>query len=95
MFPIEGEEKICVCYISTILDYGDVVYQHAPFYLLSSLGALYHGALRFITNCKFTMHYNERVGRPPLRIRRTKHWHLLIYKDNIIHCVLKQIIISV
>ncbi len=27
----------------------DVVYQHAPSYLLSSLDAVYHGALRFIT----------------------------------------------
>ncbi len=50
-----------------ILDYGDVVYQHAPSYLLSSLDALYHGALRFITDCKFTTHWElyERVAWPP------------------------------
>ncbi len=35
-----------------ILDYGEMVYQHAPSYRLSSLDALYHGALRFITDCK-------------------------------------------
>ncbi len=66
-----------------ILDYGDVVYQHAPSYLLSSLDALYHGALRFITDSKFTTHHcelYEKVAWPPLRIQRKMHWHLLIYK---------------
>ncbi len=47
-----------------ILDYGDVVYQHAPSYLLSSLDALYHGALRFITDSKLqhiTVNYMKRL----------------------------------
>jgi len=66
----------------SILDYGDVVYQHAPSYLLSSLDALYHGALRFITDCKFITHHCELYERVawPLRIQRKMHWHLLIYK---------------
>ncbi len=71
-----------------ILDYGDVVYQHAPSYLLSSLDALYHGALRFITDSKFTTHHcelYEKVAWPPLRIRRKMHWHLLIYKAILGH----------
>ncbi len=55
-------------------------------YLLSSLDALYHGALRFITDC--TTHHcvlYERVAWPPLRIRRKMHWHLLIYKAILGH----------
>ncbi len=39
-----------------ILDYGDVVYQHAS-YLLASLEAVYHGALRCITDCIISTHH--------------------------------------
>ncbi len=66
-----------------ILDYGYVVDQ------LSSLDALYHGALRFITDCKCITHHcelYERVAWPSLRIRRKMYWHLLIYKAILGHC---------
>ncbi len=82
-FPFKVRKKLVSATFLPILDYGDVVYQHAPSYLLSSLDALYHGALRFITDCKFTRHHcelYERVAWPPLRIRRKMHWNLLIYK---------------
>jgi len=67
----------------SVLDYGDVVYQHAPSYLLVSLDALYHGALRFITGCRFSTHHCDlykMVGWSSLSIRRKKHWYQLIYK---------------
>ncbi len=82
-FPFKVRKKLVSATFLPILDYGDVVYQHAPSYLLSSLDALYHGALRFITDSKFTTHHcelYEKVAWPPLRIRRKMHWHLLIYK---------------
>ncbi len=44
--------------------------------LLSSVDALYHGALRFITDCTFITHHcelYERVAWPSLRIRRKMH----------------------
>ncbi len=66
-----------------ILDYGDVVYQHASSYLLASLEAVYHGALRFITDCKFSTHHcilYNRVAWSLLAVRRQMHWYLLIYK---------------
>ncbi len=86
-FPFKVRKKLVSATFLPILDYGDVVYQHAPSYLLSSLDALYHGALRFITDCKFTTHWElyERVAWPPLRIRRKMHWHLLIYKAILGH----------
>ncbi len=66
-----------------ILDHGDVVYQHASSYLLASLEAVYHGALRFITDCKFSTHHcilYNRVAWSSLAVRRQMHWYLLIYK---------------
>ncbi len=66
-----------------ILDYGYVVDQNAPSYLLSSLDDLYHGALRFITDCKCITHHcelYERVAWPSLKILRKMLWHLFIYK---------------
>lgn len=57
--------------------------KHAPSYLLVSLDALYHGALRFITGCRFSTHHCDlykMVGWSPLNIRRQKYWYLFIYK---------------
>ncbi len=65
-----------------VLDYGDVVYQYAPYYLLVSSDALHHGALRFITDCKYSTHHCElykRLAWPSLSIQRKMHWYLLIY----------------
>ncbi len=41
----------------SVLDYVDVVYQFGPSYLLSTLDAVYHGALRFILDCKPSTHH--------------------------------------
>ncbi len=87
-FPFNVRKKLLSTTFLQILDYGDVVYQHAPSYLLSSLDALYHGALRFITDCKFLTHHcelYERVAWPSLRILRKMPWHLLIYKAILGH----------
>lgn len=66
-----------------VFDYGDVVYQHAPSYLIASLDAWYNGTLRFITDCKFSTDHCElykRVTWPSLIIQRKMYWYLLIYK---------------
>ncbi len=66
-----------------ILDYGDVVYQHASSYLLASLEAVYHSALRFIMDCTCSTHHcilYNRVAWSSLAVRRKMHWYLLIYK---------------
>ncbi len=83
--------------------YGDVVYQFAPSYLLSSLDAVYHGDLRFISDCKPSTHlcilYN-RVGWSSLLIRRKMHWYLIIYKailgmlPSYICCLIRQKIVE-
>ncbi len=49
-FLFYARKKLASATFLPILDYGDVVYQHAPSYLLSSLDAVCHGALRFITD---------------------------------------------
>jgi hypothetical protein len=82
-FSFKVKKEIVSAMFLPVLDYGDVIYQHAPSYLLLSLDALYHGALRFITGCKFSTHHCElykRVAWPSLSIRRKMHWYLLIYK---------------
>lgn len=57
-FSVDVRKKLV---FSTFLmfDHGDVIYQHAPSYLLASLDALNHGALGFITDCKFSTHHCE------------------------------------
>ncbi len=60
-----------------------IVYQHASSYRLASLEAVYHGALRFITDCSFSTHHcslYNRVAWSSLAVRRQMHWYLLIYK---------------
>ncbi len=47
-FSFNVRKKLVTTTFLPMLDYGDVVYQFAPSYLLSSLDAVYHGALRFI-----------------------------------------------
>ncbi len=71
-FPFKVWKKLVSATFLPILDY-----------LLSSLDDLYHGALRFITDCKCIMHHcelYERAAWPSLKIRRKMHWHLFIYK---------------
>lgn len=98
-FSFNARKKLVFATFLPVLDYGDVVYQHAPSYILASLDAVYHGALRFITNCKFSTHhcalYNI-VSWPSLAVRRKMHWYLLIYKAILgflppyLCCMLKQ-----
>ncbi len=60
-----------------------IVYQHASSYRLASLEAVYHGALRFVTDCSFSTHHcslYNRVAWSSLAVRRQMHWYLLIYK---------------
>ncbi len=52
---------------------------------MSVLGvcSVYHGALRFITDCTFSTHHcilYNRVAWSSLAVRRQMHWYLLIYK---------------
>ncbi len=49
-FSFNVRKKLVTTTFLPVLDYGDVVYQFAPSYLLSSLDAIYHGALRFISD---------------------------------------------
>ncbi len=56
---------------------------YASSYLLASLEAVYHGALRFITDSTFYTHHcilYNRVAWPSLAVRRQMHWYLSIYK---------------
>ncbi len=55
-FSFNARKKLVSGTCLPILDYGDV-YQHASSYLLASLEAVYHGALRFITDCTFSTHH--------------------------------------
>ena len=66
----------------SVLDYGDILYCHVAPTTLQHLNAMYHSALRFITNDKFhTYHCSlyHTVGRTSLQTRRNSHLMLLIY----------------
>ncbi len=56
-FSFNARKKLVSGTFLLILDYGDVVYQHASSYLIASLEAVYHGALRFIMDCTFSTHH--------------------------------------
>lgn len=78
-----ARKKLISATFLSVLDYGDVVYQFAPISILSSLDAVYHGALRFILNCKSSVHHctlYKSVGGPSLSSRRKIHWYLMVYK---------------
>ncbi len=55
-FSFNARKKLVSGTCFLILDYGDV-YQLASSYLLASLEAVYHGALRFITDCTYSTHH--------------------------------------
>jgi len=66
------------------LDYGDVIYMHAPSHSLHALDTVFYGALRFIANLKLFTHYYllyTRVGWSALSAHRLKHLHVIIYKS--------------
>ncbi len=79
-FSFNARKKLVSATFLSVLDYyGDI----APSYLLSTLDAVYHGALRFITDCKPSTHHctlYNRLGWPSLSIRRKMHWYAIIYK---------------
>lgn len=102
-FSFNVKKKLVSATFLPVLDYGDVVYQFAPSYLLSSFDAVYHGALRFISNCKSSTHHctlYHRVGWPSLYTRRKMHWYLIIYKailgllPSYLCCLMQQKIIK-
>lgn len=82
-FSFEARKRLVSATFLPILDYGDILYMHAPVAALRKLDTVYHGALRFITNFKPLTHrctLYMRVGWPFLTLRRLSHWYLFIYK---------------
>ncbi|CDQ85665.1 unnamed protein product [Oncorhynchus mykiss] len=70
--------------ILPILDFGDVIYKIASNTLLNKLDAVYHSAIRFVTNAPYTTHHCDLyalVGWPSLHFRRQTHWLQVIYKS--------------
>ena len=68
--------------ILPILDFGDVIYKIASNTLLNKLDAVYHSAIRFVTNAPYTTHHCDLyalVGWPSLHTRRQTHWLQVIY----------------
>ena len=70
--------------ILPILDFGDVIYKIASNTLLSKLDAVYHSAIRFVTESPYTTHHCDLyalVGWPSLHIHRQTPWLQVIYKS--------------
>ena len=82
-FSFAARKKLVAATFLPVLDYGDLLYMHAPVNCLNSLDSVYHGALRFITGCRALTHHCTLYGRvewPSLAARRLSHWHIFIYK---------------
>jgi len=82
-FSFNVRKRLVSATFLSVLDCGDVVHQFASSQLLSSLDAVYHSALRFISDCKPLTHHcilYNRVSWPSLSIRRKIPFYLIIYK---------------
>lgn len=82
-FSFEARKRLVSTTFLSVIDYGDILYMHAPVAALRTLDTVYHGALRFVTNYKSQTHHCTlymRVGWPSLTLRRLSHWYLFIYK---------------
>jgi len=80
-FSLNVRKRFVSATFLPLLDCGDLVYQFVPSYLLSSLDAVYHSALRFISDCKPLTHHctlYNRVAWPSLSIIRKMHCYLII-----------------
>ena len=85
-FSFKARKRIGVATFLPLLDYGDVVYMNASAHSLQLLDAAYHGALRFITDCKPLTHHctvYSITNWSSLSMRWTTHWYLFIYKSII------------
>ena len=66
-----------------MLDFGDVIYKIASNTLLNKLDAVYHSAIRFVTEAPYTTHHCDLytlVGWSSLHTRRQTHWLQVIFK---------------
>ena len=82
-FPMICRKRIIEATFLSVLDYGDIIYQHAAATTLKPLDTVYHSALRFITGDSYDTHHctlYSNVGWSSLAERRQSHWHLFIYK---------------
>ena len=82
-FSFETRRRLVLGTFLPVLDYGDILYRHAPGAVLGKLDAVYHGALRYITNLRPLTHrcaLYMRVGWPSLTQCRLSHWYVFIYK---------------
>ena len=67
-----------------MLDFSDVICKIASNILLNKLDAVYHSAIRFVTNAPYTTHHcdlYDLVGWHLLHTRRQTHWLQVIYKS--------------
>ena len=82
-FTFHAKKKLVEATFLSVIDYGDILYMHAPSSILRRLDSVYHASLRFITNAKSLTHHcilYEMVGWTSLTIRRKQHWYIFIYK---------------
>ena len=88
-FSFHIRKQLVSATFMSVLDYGDLVYMNASASSLRMLDAVYHGALRFITDSANSTHHcclYSLVNWPSLHMRRLLHWYLFIYK-TILHLV--------
>lgn len=77
------KQKLVELTFLPIIDYGDMLYMNASASCLHRLDSVYHGALRFITNCGPLTHHcvlYSMVNWTSLRAQRLCHWYVFIYK---------------
>lgn len=72
------KQVVCVTFLP-VFDYGDVSCMNASAHCLRLLDSVYHGALRFITNCGPLIHHCVLYSKgnwTSLRARRLSHWYV-------------------
>ena len=82
-FPLFCRKRVVEAVFLSVLDYGDVIYRHAPAATLKQLDSVYHSALRFITGDSYNTHHcllYDKVDWPSLSRRRSYHWNMFVFK---------------
>lgn len=75
-FSLGARKRLVSATFLPLLDYGDVLYMHAPVTCLRSLDTVYHCALRFVTGCKNVTHHctlYKKAEWSSLSVRRFTH----------------------
>ncbi len=86
-FSFVARRRLVESTLLWVLDYGDIIYMHAPQNVLKKLDVVYHTALWFVTGISVRTHHcnlYEMTNWTSLCLRRKKHMLIFILKALVV-----------